>query len=152
VGDAGAGDLGDYLHEALSLLRRETPLQFTALRAHLGTLSTVIRVGATSPLTLCLTDEPWVRQGQTGDVEVALSDAALDALLGGALTLEEGLETDRLRVKGELASVLRFLDGWTSAGHGALRGPSFPPLLERFFRRSASPEHRSAETEKGLRK
>ena len=139
---APRGRFGQYLADALALLRRESPVHFEATRRRLGARVIGIRIVGDVPVRVRLQGddaEGWVtRVGEPDDVapaevQIATSQADLDGFLRGDFTLEEGLEANRVAVRGRLDDVLAFLDGLAAWLHGALRCPSFPPLHHQFL-------------------
>jgi hypothetical protein len=138
---ASAGSFGQYLERALGLLRSESPIHFAATRDRLGPLAVTITVGDEEPVRVCLAGQPpWVLGAQRGGetagaagVAVSVSRSDLDAFLRGEFTIEEGLEADRLAVRGPLDHVLAFLEALSAWLHGALRCPSFPALHRSFL-------------------
>jgi hypothetical protein len=119
------------LEQALGLLARDAPLHFAATRAHLDGRAALVRVGDGPARRVCLAQgPPFVTAGLEGALEVALSEADLDAFLRGQVTLEEAVEADRLRVRGSVDDVLRLFDALASWLHGALRCPRLAQLRD----------------------
>jgi hypothetical protein len=144
---ADIGSFGQYLAQALGLLRSESPVHFQATRQRLGGLAILIRIAGDVPVRVRLEGEvaaTWVARADhvgghahvgasDSGVEISTSRADLDGFLRGAFTLEEGLEANRLTVRGALDDVLAFLEALNAWLHGALRCPSFPSLHRRFL-------------------
>jgi len=149
------GRFGAYLERALECLRHDSPTHFAATRRRLGNRSLLIRIAGDVPVQVSLAgDAPWVTPMApmspvatmqetvadanpsalgAGQVEIAASERDLHAFLRGDFTIEEGLQADRLAVRGALDDVLAFLEALGAWLHGALRAPSFPPLHRRFL-------------------
>jgi hypothetical protein len=139
---ADLGRFGHYLQQALALLHAESPVHFEATRRRLAGRAILIRIAGDVAVCVHLdgTDTDWVARFDGGNrpaavaaVEIATSRADLESFLRGAFTLEEGLEANRLDVRGALDDVLAFLEALNAWLHGALRCPSFPPLHQRFL-------------------
>jgi hypothetical protein len=122
------------LERALALLQREAPLHFEAVRARFGGHSAVVHLGEEAPLRVSFVGgPPWVRTDDAADVVIELGLDTLDAVLGGDLGLEQGIEQGRVTAQGELDAVLGCLDAFHAFLHGALRSPSFPGLYQGTF-------------------
>jgi len=120
---------GEYLTRALAALAREAPVHFAAMSAALDGRAALVRIGSAAPVRVCLAGAPpWVTSGSDGRVEVSLSPSDLGAFLRGELTIEEGLDADRVAIRGALEDVAGFLDGLACWLHGALRCPPLASL------------------------
>jgi hypothetical protein len=134
VAETRAEALPRFLEDALGILAREAPAQLAAVRERLGPRHAVIRAGTSAPLGLCLLgDPPWVNQSADGEVELALDEPTLAALLTGELTLEEGIVAGTFHARGAVDDLLAFLDALASWLHGAMRCPSLPELQRAYL-------------------
>jgi hypothetical protein len=130
-----AARFGQDLETSLEALAKEAPAHFLAVERHLAGRSVTIAVGGAPPVRVQLQGAPpWVHPGAEGDVSVAIAQRDLDALVAGAITIEDALWSQRLSLRGRLDDVLAFMDGLTAWLHGALRAPSLSELHRAYVR------------------
>ena len=140
MADYASDRFAAFLARALQLLAHDTPEHLARVRAQLHGLAVQITIGEHTPLRVQLDVAPWIGPAAHAEVQVALSEHDLIAVLAGQLTIERALELDRLLLRGELPHLDQFftaLDTWL---HGAVRSQSMPALFDEYLATSPSPQ------------
>lgn len=136
--DRAAGSFGAFLHAAMTALQREHRGAFEQVCAALGGRRVTLRVDAEIvPLAFRRDAVAFLPFAPEADVELQTDRSTIHALVDGALSLEQAVRQNRLRLQGAPADVVRFHAGLMAWLHGAVRSPSFPQLLRGF--REATP-------------
>ena len=122
-----------FLQESLREIQRTEPDVDLALQQRLGPLSArltsegssfvIVREGAEWQVS---TDE------QLADIEVVFDDQIIMDLAAGALTLNEAISGERLRLSGPVDAIAKFHDALLVYLEGLIRAQGTPELLERY--------------------
>ena len=122
-----------YVEAALDVIAHEAPRQFEGARDELGGRTIHLSIESTTTVQVRL-GGGVVRSPAACDVHVTLSEAGLDALLVGRLTLEAAVRQRELDVRAPMNDVLASLSALRALLHGALRSPSLAVLRDRYSR------------------
>lgn len=135
-------EFGDYLGAALAALAREIPPAYAALTRALDGMSVRFDVDGRACSLRCADGVHALGAGLAGcDTEVATDTATILDLVDARCSLVQAVRSDRLHLRGPVAAVARFDRGLGAFLAGAVRGPSFPSLLEDLrLRGAARPE------------
>lgn len=123
----------DFLDASFDALRRELPEVYAALCRHFGSRQVGIRV-ADEEVGVRFEPQAVHVGGRLPDpaIEVETSKADILALVDAARTLVDSVLADALVLRGSPDDLLVFHDGLMIYLHGAVRAPSFPPLLRAY--------------------
>lgn len=72
------------------------------------------------------------KEMSTTNARLITSRGTILDVLDARLTLEEAVQTNAIQLQGHVDDLTAFHDGLLMYVRGAVRCPSFPPLLERF--------------------
>ena len=129
----------DFLATSLQALDRELPQAYALLCTHLAGQQLAIEVdGEMVGLSFAGGRARLLARAAPATVHVVTSRALIFDLIDARCTLLQAVLSDRLLVRGAPQELLAFHDGLLAYLHGAVRAPSFPPLL-RAYRSAARP-------------
>lgn len=125
----------EFLERSLEALRRECAAAYAAMCAGLAGRRMRLRVG-TEILGLSFTPDRVAIGALTPDdaIDVATDRQTILDIVGNRCTLLDAILTERLKLRGDPDELLGFHDALTSYVAGAVRSPSFPPLLAAYSR------------------
>jgi hypothetical protein len=140
VVDRSSRRFGAYLRRSLRLLSRDSPFHFAAARRAAGGMAAVVHIDGEPPIAVQLERPPFVARGDVGAVRVDVSLATLDALLSAEIAIDDAIDDESLRLRGEADALSDCLDALHAWVHGAMRCPSLGHLHARYVaRRSTGP-------------
>jgi hypothetical protein len=133
----------DFLGRSLSLLRREIPWVYARMCGELEPREVLIWVDDLATSVLCEAAEVRILDApQAPDVELRTTSAEILDLIDAERTLVEAILAGRITLRGRVDDLIAFHDGLVTYLHGAVRSPSFPPLLASFRRARAGAPRR----------
>jgi len=139
VAKATESAFATFLARSLELLLEQSPAHFLAVRRRMRGLSVRIAIDGEAPVRVQLDARPFVGPDAHADIVAGVARQHLAALLDGALTIEDAVDDDRLRLQGALDGLLSFLDALEAWIHGAVRCPAFPTLYREFLAGATQP-------------
>ena len=126
--------MASIIERSLEALAREVPSQYARLVDAIDGLVVSLVIDGV-PMTL-RSDGVRVRMGgdRAPDVEVRTGRDVILDLAADARSLEEAVFDGTVEAVGDLTDLRRFCEGLHHYLHGAVRGPSFPGLMDAFRR------------------
>jgi SCP-2 sterol transfer family len=120
-----------FLASALAALAREVPAAYQGVTAALDGVALRVEIGR-SPCVLRFASgaHRFAAADERADAEVASDPGTLLDLIDARISLPTALREDRLWLRGPLETLVRFDRALALFFAGALRGKSFPALLE----------------------
>ena len=129
--------LADFIGESLVTLQRECPLAYHRLCTILAPRELLLIVDNEQvALTFQRTGARIIPQTERPAVTVWLTHQTILDLVDARLSLNDAVMSGAMDMKGTLENLVTFYDGFLLYLKGAVRCPSFPPLLDRYRYRS----------------
>jgi hypothetical protein len=123
----------DFLAASLELLECECPQAYAAMCGALADRTLRLEVDG-EPVSVVFTSRRAAIVAALGrfSVEVRTSRQTILDLTDAKKPLLDAVLDESLELRGDASELLAFLDGLRAYLHGAVRAPSFAPLLRRF--------------------
>lgn len=122
-----------FVAASLEALREECPEAFTLMCAQLAPRrARLVIEGETVTLAFAASEARLLKQSRRPSVQLTTTRQNILNVIDARLSLEEAVLADAIVLKGRPNDLSVFHAGLISYVRGAVRCPSFPPLLDRF--------------------
>lgn len=122
---------GELARRSLDILAREHPQAHAALARRLAGLAAALRIDGERVILQVEAGVPVISTGAAEvEVELRATRRALLRLLDGEASLLDAVRDGSVALSGGIGALARFHDALLDYLRGAVRCPSFPPLLD----------------------